>query len=281
LTVEPERVADTLTRTALTDPDGRVRAEAADALMCSKVPAKVLLPRATRVAKRGDDAALDGLLKLLDHGNTPVMPGLARSLLPSLDHPNPWRRQKAVAALGRMAANDVKVERAVLRKLDDEHPDVRSKAAEYPYWRLPAEEVVPRLLRALRGATPSLYAWWYLTGTGLYGGYPARASTDVLLPVAVELLGRQTGLIAEAVCNWLKDQGPAAAAVVPRLLTLLDDPSPKSRFAKVEALLAVDPSQTPAAAQALEPLLTHELDAVRAQAAKMRKKLVGGRKRRR
>ena len=64
-----------------------------------------------------------------------------------------------------------------------------------------------------------------------------------------------------------------AAAIVPRLVTLLDDPSPNSRFAKIEALLAVDPSQTPAVLRALEPMLTHELDAVRAQAAKLREKL--------
>jgi HEAT repeat protein len=274
LTVEADRVADALTRMALTDPDERVRAGAANALACSKVPVDVLLPRAIRVAERGDDAALDGLLKLLDHGNTPEMPGLARSLLPSLDHPNHWRRQKTVSALARMAANDAEVERAVLRKLDDEHPAVRSEATKYGFRRIPAGEVVPRLLKALREASPSIYAWWNLKGLGPHGGYKVCASADVLLPIAEHLLCSQTGLFVTNICDWLKEQGPAAAAIVPRLLTLLDDPSPKARFAKIEALLAVDPSQTASALRALEPMLTHELDAVRAHAAKMREKIL-------
>jgi HEAT repeat protein len=275
LTVEAEQVADALMQMALTDPDGRVRARAAKALACSKLPVDVLLPRAIQVAERGDDAALDGFLELLDHGNTPEMPGLARSLLPSLDHPNYWRRQKTVSALARMAADDAEVERAVLRKLDDEHTTVRYEATKYGFWCLPAEEVIPRLLEALREATPSIYAWWNLKGLGRHSGYKARASTDELLPIAEHLLCSQTGLFASDICDWLKAQGPAAVAIVPRLLTLLDDPSPKSRFAKIEALLAVDSSQTPAALRALEPLLTHELDAVRDHAAKVREKILG------
>jgi HEAT repeat protein len=274
LTVEPEQVADALMQLALADPDARVRAGAANALACSKVPVEVLLPRAIQVAERGDDAALDGLLKLLDHGNTPEMPGLARSLLPSLDHPSYWRRQTTVSALARMAADDAEVERAVLRKLDDEHATVRYEATKYGFKRLPNDEVVPPLLKALREGTPSIYAWWSLKGFGR-GGSKARASMDVLLPIADELLGSQAGLFATDICDWLQEQGPAASAISPHLVTLLDDPSPKTRFAKIEALLAVNPSQTAAALRALEPMLTHELDAVRAYAAKMRDKICG------
>ena len=173
-----------------------------------------------------------------------------------------------------MAANDAEVERAVLRKLDDEHPAVRSEATKYGFRRIPAGEVVPRLLKALREASPSIYAWWNLKGLGPHGGYKVCASADVLLPIAEHLLCSQTGLFVTNICDWLKEQGPAAAAIVPRLLTLLDDPSPKARFAKIEALLAVDPSQTASALRALEPMLTHELDAVRAHAAKMREKIL-------
>jgi hypothetical protein len=203
------------------------------------------------------------------------MPGLARSLLPCLDHPNYWRRKKTVAALIRMAARNAEVERAVLRKLDDEHACVRDEATKYLFKCLPAEEVVPRLLKALREATPSIYAWWNLKGLGPHGGYKARAATEELLPIAGQLLGSQTGLFVTDICDWLKEQGPAAAAIVPHLLTLLDDPSPRARFAKIEALLAVDPTQTSAALRALEPLRTHELDAVRQQAAKMRDQIRG------
>jgi HEAT repeat protein len=273
LTVEPEQVADALMQMALADPDARVRAGAANALACSKVPVEVLLPRAIQVAERGDDAALDGLLKLLDHGNTPEMPGLARSLLPSLDHPSYWRRQKTVSALARMAADDTEVERAVLRKLDDEHATVRYEATKYGFKRLPNEEIVPPLLKALRERTPSIYAWWSLRGFGWRGGAKARASTAVLLPIAEHLIGSETGLFLTDICDWLKEQGPAAAAISPYLVKLLDDPSPKSRFAKIEALLALDPSQSAAALQALDPMLTHELDAVRVHAAKMRDKI--------
>jgi hypothetical protein len=37
----------------------------------------------------------------------------------------------------------------------------------------------------------------------------------------------------------------------------------------------VDPAQKPAALRALEPLLAHELDAVRTHAAKMREEILG------
>ena len=131
------------------------------------------------------------------------------------------------------------------------------------------------MLKALRAATPSIYAWWNLKGLGQHSEYKARASVDVLLLIAEQLLCSQTGLFLNDICIWLKQQGPAAMAIVPRLLTLLDDPSPKSRFAKIDALLAVDPSEIPAALRALEPMLTHELDAVRAHAAKMREKILG------
>lgn len=98
----------------------------------------------------------------------------------------------------------------------------------------------------------------------------ARAPREVLLAVAGELLGSQTGLFATDVCDWLKEQGLAASGLSSRLVAPLDDSSPKTRFDKIEALLAVDPSQTAAALRVLEPLLTHELDAVREHAAKVR-----------
>jgi hypothetical protein len=101
-----------------------------------------------------------------------------------------------------------------------------------------------------------------------------RASSDVLLRAAGELLHSPGDMTVNDVCGWLTEQGPAAVAIMPRLLTVLDDPSPRSRFAKIEALLALDPSQTLVALRALEPLLTHELDAVRAQAAKVRRLLL-------
>jgi HEAT repeat protein len=142
---------------------------------------------------------------------------------------------------------------------------VRREAAQYPFKRLPVEEVCPPLLRALRDESAKVYAWWSLKD---------RASFDVLLTAAGELLRSPGDLTVNDVCAWLKKQGPAAAAVVPRLLTVLDDPSPKSRFAKIDALLAVGPSQTPAALRALEPLLSHELDAVRAEAAKVRGRIL-------
>jgi HEAT repeat protein len=265
LTVAPEEVADTLVQTALADPDGQVRFAAAKALACAKVPVKVLLSRAKQVAERGDDDALGGLLEMLEYGNTPRMPGLARSLLPALEHPNYWRRQKAVSALARMQAKDPEVERAVLRRLDDEQTTVRREAAKYPFKRLPPGEVCPPLLRALGDENAEIWAWWNLKD---------RAPLDVLLPAAAGLLRSPGNLTVNEICGWLTKLGPAAAAVVPQLLAVLDDPSPKSRFVKIEALLALDPSQTPAALRALEPLLTHELDAVRSHAAAVRRTIL-------
>jgi HEAT repeat protein len=270
LPVAPEQVADALLETALADPNGPVRSAAANALACMKAPVEVILPRAKQIAERGDDHALSGLLKLLDHGNTPKMPGLARSLLRALEHPNHWRRQKAVSALVRMDAGDREVERAVVRRLDDEHTTVRREAARYSFRRLPAEEVCPALLRALRDESAEIWAWWSLK---------ERAPLDVLLPAAGELLRSPGELTVNDVCGWLAQQGPAAAAIVPRLLEVLDDPSPRSRFAGIEALLAVAPSQTSAALEALGPLLSHELDAVRAEATRVRGRILelGGR----
>lgn len=136
----------------------------------------------------------------------------------------------------------------------------------YPFRRPPAEEVCPPLQRALRDEHVEIWAWWNLKG---------RDSLDILLPAAGELLRSPGDMTVNDVCGWLTKHGPAAAAIVPRILAVLDDPSPRSRFAKIEALLALDPSQTPAALGALEPLLRHELNAVRAEAAKVRGKIPG------
>jgi HEAT repeat protein len=274
LKAAPQRVCDGLVQTALTDPDGPVRAAAAKALVCAKqIPAKIMLPGARLIAERGDDEALRGLLELLDHGNTPVLRGLARSLLPTLERPNYWLREKAVSALARMEPKDADVERAVLRRLDDEQTTVRREAAKYPFERLPADEVCPPLVRALRDENAEIWAWWNLRGGPGQRAAP-RAPLEVLLPAAEQLLRSPGNLTVNDVCGWLKTQGPAVAAAVPRLLQVIDDPSPKSRFAKIEALLSIAPSQTAAALKALEPLLSHELDAVREAATEMRRRIL-------
>ncbi|MFO0877933.1 MAG: HEAT repeat domain-containing protein [Gemmataceae bacterium] len=275
LTVQPEQVADTLVQIALTDPAAELRSAAANALVCSAVPVEILLPRAIQIAQHGDDAAQDGLLMSLDLGNSKTMPGLAQALLPSLDHPSYWRRKKTLSALIRMAADDIEVERAVLRKLSDEHPTVQDEAVKYEFKRLPNEEVVPELVKTLTEGTPSLYAWWNLRGFGRRDRASARASLDVLLPIAGRLLASESGLFITDICDWLKKQGQAAGAIAPHLASTLDDPSPKSRFARIEALLAVDPSQTATALRALEPMFVHELDSVREHAAKMRDSIRG------
>jgi hypothetical protein len=129
--------------------------------------------------------------------------------------------------------------------------------------------VCPPLLRALRDENTGILAWWSLK---------ERAPVDVLLAAAEELLRGSRDTPVNDVCTWLKTQGPAARALVPSLLAVLDDPSPGTRFAKIEALLALDPSQASAALRALEPLLSHELDAVRAEAAKVRDRILGSAK---
>jgi hypothetical protein len=52
-------------------------------------------------------------------------------------------------------------------------------------------------------------------------------------------------------------------------------PAKNGETPHIKALPAVDPSQKPAALPALEPLLTHELDAGRAHAAKVRQMILG------
>jgi hypothetical protein len=125
--------------------------------------------------------------------------------------------------------------------------------------------VIPVLLRTLHDEHAQLYAWWNLE---------RFAPLDVLLKVAAELLTSRAYLTAEVVCTWLTKQGSAAKPIVSRLLETIDEPSPKLRFAKIEALLAVDPSKAPAALRALEPLFEHELDGVRAEAAKVKQKIL-------
>lgn len=273
LTIEPTRVADTLLHLALRDDEAFVRATAANALACSRIPVADLLPRVVQIAEQGDDAAVEGLLRLLDHGNTPEMPDLARSLLPLLQHANYERRMKTLAALTRMAANDEEVERAVLRAFDDPHTSVRDQAIRYDFKILPNEVVLPALLKALQQDEPSGYAWWSLIGFGPHGDIQPRAPLGTLLSVAMELLAKQNGLFVSTICDWLKEQGEHAKSVVPALIAQLESPSAKDRVAKIEALLAIDPTQHAVALKALEPLVNHELDCVRDYVAQLRERI--------
>lgn len=273
LRIAHKRACEGLKQAALTDRHGQVRAEAAKALVCAKFPVRIMLAHAKQIAEHGDDEAVGGLLELLDHGNTPNMPGLARSLLPILENPSYWRRQKVLSALNRMKPRNRDVERAILRRIDDEHTSVRREAARYPFQCLSADEVVPPLVRALRDENARIYAWWNLSG-GPGRRSPSRAPLEVLLPVAEQLLRSPGDIVVNDVCGWMKGQGQVAVAILPRLLQVMDDPSPKSRFAKIEALLSLDPLQAPAALKALEPLLTHELDAVRDEASKVRQRIL-------
>src|SRR5262249_48543342 len=178
-----------------------------------------------------------------------------------------------LSALNRMKPRNRDVERAILRRIDDEHTSVRREAARYPFQCLSADEVVPPLVRALRDENARIYAWWNLSG-GPGRRSPSRAPLEVLLPVAEQLPRRPGDMFVNDVCGWMKGQGQAAVAILPRLLQVMDDPSPKSRFAKIEALLSLDALQAPAALKALEPLLTHELDAVRDEASKVRQRIL-------
>ncbi len=257
LEVLPIQVSDTLLQMALDDLDGEVRSAAANALVCAKISIELILPRATQIADRNDDEAMQGLLRLLDHGNTPRMPGLAQSLLPGLKHPDDRRRQKTISALARMQAEDPAVERAVLDCLKDESLGVRGEVAKYGFCCLTAEEVCPPLLAALHDKNSKYWVWRNL----LY-----RAPIEVLLRAADIVLRGDDDFTTGVVCGWLEEQGSLASAIVPTLQAVLDDPSPKYRFAKLKALLAIDPTQTTIALRVLEPLLQHELDAVRKEA---------------
>src|SRR5262249_21275693 len=123
-----------------------VRWAAAKAFACAPLPVDMVTAGCNEIAASRDEAAIGGMLELLDHGNTPDMPDLAPALLFLLDHPDHHRREKTVRSLAKFRAPNADVERAVLKRLDDESDGVVYNATQYPYQVVPASEVVPRLL---------------------------------------------------------------------------------------------------------------------------------------
>ena len=123
-------------------------------------------------------------------------------------------------------------------------------------------EVVPALLQV----APEL-------GFGVWFTLKDLASLDELLPIVDEWLKTAADWQLESLCKWAVDQRDKAAALVQTLLNRLADARPATRFAIIDALVAVDPSRASEAIRAIEPLLDHEIESVRQKATELRARI--------
>ncbi len=217
-----------------------------------------------------NDADVEKAIEEISHlgpKGAPAIPGL----LKLLRNPNPHIRAHAAIALGQMRKAAIPAVMALAKMVTDQDPDVRHAALDAlaeiePGKRLVVplllkalkdkdsvvvkravhalanrgKDIVPAMIQALKDDRTEFYALLVLHEIGPDAKDAVPAIRDVLHE-ANEPYQRQEAAMTLGMI------GPGAAAAVPELITLLDDPESGVQHAAVFALGMIGPSAAPAA----------------------------------